>query len=66
MGTLFIAYLIWILAAIMTLIMERFREQSKRVDTLYRKMEKKLFYNGLLSLFVESYSLTIVGCLTLI
>ena len=26
-------------------------------------MEKKLFYNGLLSLFVESYSLTIVGCL---
>ena len=63
MGTLAIAYFIWFVAAICALFVKIGVDRSKRFKKLYRKMKRKLFYNSLISLFVESYSLLAVCCL---
>ena len=63
MGTLAIAYLIWAVAAIITLFLKLFMDTSKKIKKAYHKLRKKLFFNSLISLFLESYSLISVCCL---
>ena len=64
MGTLAIAYLIWFIAAGIFLIARWGRmEESKQLERVYRRLKRKLFYNSILSIFVESYSLISVCCL---
>ena len=63
MGTLAIAYLIWAVAAIITLFIKLFMQKSKKLRKAYHKLRKKLFFNSLISLFLESYSLISVCCL---
>ena len=63
MGTLAIAYLIWILTAIVAFILKLFTQKSRRLRKSYKKLKNKLFYNSLISLFLESYSLISVCCL---
>ena len=63
MGTLFLAYVIWLFGAIFVLVIKRCKKQSKRIEVIYERMKNKLFYNGFISLFVESYSLIAVCCL---
>ena len=63
MGTLFLAYVVWLFAALFALLLSQLSEYSKSAGNMYEKMESKVFYNGLISLFVESYSLIAVCCL---
>ena len=63
MGTLFLAYVVWLFAAVFALLLSQLSEYSKSAGNMYEKMESKVFYNGLISLFVESYSLIAVCCL---
>ena len=63
MGTLAIAYLIWILATIIAFLLKMFMYRSKKARKAYNWLRKKLFFNSLISLFLESYSLISVCCL---
>ena len=63
LGTLNFAYLIWILAAIVTLILKEFAQEYENVRTVFNKMRKMLFFNTIISIYIESYSLLAVCCL---
>ena len=63
MGTLAIAYLIWIVATILTLVIWVLSYNSNKTRAVYHVLRKKLFFNSIISLFLESYSLISVCCL---
>lgn len=63
MGTFAIAYFIWILAAIIALFLKICMKWSKKLKRAYNRLRRKLFFNSLISLFLESYSLISVCCL---
>ena len=60
MGTLAIAYLIWILAAFFTMAVKIFIYEFEVVRRTHRMIHRKLFWNSIISLFLESYSLLAV------
>ena len=63
LGTLNFAYLTWILAAIVTLVLQRFATDSDKVSAIISRMRKLLFFNTIISIYIESYSLLAVCCL---
>ena len=63
MGTLAIAYLVWFTAALIAMLVKLGVHTSKRMRNMYTTLKRKLFFNSLISLFVESYSLLCVCCL---
>ena len=63
MGTLAIAYFVWLFAAFIALILKMFITESKKAKHVYAELRKKLFFNSFISLFLESYSLVSVCCL---
>ena len=63
MGTLAIGYLLWGVAAIVSCFLKCFIYESKRVRKTHIWLKKMLFYNSLISLMLESYSLLSVCCL---
>ena len=63
MGTLAIVFFIWILLAILEAILRLFRSRSVKILNFQRTLRRKLYYNSLISLYVESYSLLSVCCL---
>ena len=63
LGTLNFAYIAWILAALVTLGLRRFALDSDKVYTIFNKMRKLLFFNTIISIYIESYSLLAVCCL---
>ena len=63
LGTLNFAYIAWILAALITLILQKFAQDSKIARKVFNKMRKLLFFNTIISIYLESYSLLAVCCL---
>ena len=63
MGTLAIVFFIWILLAILEAFLRLFRSKSAKILNIHRTLRRKLYYNSLISLFIESYSLLSVCCL---
>ena len=63
MGTLAIAYLIWIVTAFITLLLNFSLQVSNKLQEVHHKLSQKLFFNSLISLFLESYSLISVCAL---
>ena len=63
MGSMAIAYTIWTVCALCAKILKCFVYHSKRARKAYNYLRKKVFYNSLISLILESYSLIAVCCL---
>ena len=63
MGTVAVVYVIWILLAVFTKLLKLFRNRSPKVNSVHAKLRRKLYYNSLISLFIESYSILAVCCL---
>ena len=57
MGTVAFLFFFWILAAQITFMLKLCVYESKLVRNTYNRMQKKVFWNSIISLFLESYSL---------
>ena len=63
MGTLAIAYLIWLTIAFIAVLLKMCLSCHRKIRRTYHVLQKKLFFNSLISLYLESYSLISVCCL---
>ena len=63
LGALNFAYLAWLLAALTILLLKcRVVEESETARKMRSKLSGKIFFNPLISVFLESYSLLAVCC----
>ena len=63
MGTLAVAYLIWFIAALIAVLLKMCLSCHHKIRKTYHALQKRLFFNSLISLYLESYSLISVCCL---
>ena len=63
LGTLNFFYFAWTIAALITLALKLFIYESEKIRTLHNRLRKALFFNSIISLFLETYSLLAICCL---
>lgn len=63
MGSLMIGFFLYAIAIIVLKILEQFTERSEKIKSFYEKLRSALFYNTLVAIFTESYSLMCVCCM---
>ena len=62
LGALNFAYLFWSIAALFTIILKCCDQESKTARKVKNRVSKFIFFNPIISIFLESYSLIAVCC----
>ena len=63
MNSLILAFIFYLLLVLLNLVVDRLQSRHERLDNLAKKLRHMLFYNMILEILTESYSIIAVCCM---